>query len=222
MNLQMARRFFGPLRPPYSFTYGTGIILSTGKAVFPSDGYQSQKTPVFLFNFFFRMTVIGNVIQTVSKTDKPLFDKVRLVAASFPFLLAAVTAPSVLVTLFLRAIFANDPSTPIPPAERDDAPASSQDGSGGGKGGNGDIVVEKTDEDRVRRAVDEPATGFGPSPVNVREVLEDVLVIVVPGILLTFGQGVQYAQELGQSCEATPWVSTFSIFFFLFSFFFFV
>jgi len=174
------------------------------------------------------MTAIGTVFLDESKTDLPILENLHLVGARLSALLALVPIPSILVAILFRAFSSpRDRSTPVPPpVARDDPPAASQDGTttegktdaggsggGGSKDGRGGARVKKTDEDRARYAEDEPETGFGPSPANVGQLVENVLVIAVPAILLTLGHAVRYLQDFETfwaTGEPTPWVSAFS------------
>jgi hypothetical protein len=58
----------------------------------------------------------------------------------------------------------------------------------------------------------EPKTGFGPTPVGKREILETAMVIIIPGILLTFEQCVRCTQAFHtpKPGAKTPWVSIIS------------
>jgi hypothetical protein len=55
-----------------------------------------------------------------------------------------------------------------------------------------------------------PKTGYGPTPVTRRELLENAAVIVVPSILLTIEQGIRVAQVyyLPTGVEELPLVRT--------------
>ena len=59
------------------------------------------------------------------------------------------------------------------------------------------------------RVKGEPATGFGPTPVSEREILETAFFIVVPSLLLTWEQGIRTAQAIYRPAprQLQPWVS---------------
>ena len=55
----------------------------------------------------------------------------------------------------------------------------------------------------------EPATGFGPTPVSERGILETAFSIVAPSLLLTWEQGIRTAQAFYRPVpgQLQPWVS---------------
>ena len=69
---------------------------------------------------------------------------------------------------------------------------------------------ERTEKGTVpSRTKGEPATGFGPAPVSEREILETVLIIIVPSLLMTWEQGIRTAQVFYRPVpgQSQPWVS---------------
>ncbi|KAG8840937.1 hypothetical protein FRB91_005513, partial [Serendipita sp. 411] len=98
------------------------------------------------------------------------------------------------------------------PEADNDAVAATSNGKANG--------IEKKEEGLTgrerERVKGEPTTGFGRTPVGQREIWETALVILIPGVLLTFEQGIRtsqafYTPKVGRS---PPWVSgnrTFSL-----------
>ncbi|KAG8756268.1 hypothetical protein FRC14_003209 [Serendipita sp. 396] len=208
VNLQMARRFFGQLHPQHAIwvkrVVNTACILVI---------------PVLAM-------VITTVVQSFLTTDPSILDKdrkVRLVASVFLVLLAFLPIPIVLVVLLLQKFTPTPTPSPgsgsglekgqVELAEGDTDPEADSDAAAAATSNGKPNEVEKKEEgstERERERVKgEPKTGFGRTPVGQREIWETALVILIPGVLLTFEQGIRtsqafYTPKVGRS---PPWAT---------------
>ncbi|CAG7851185.1 SubName: Full=Uncharacterized protein {ECO:0000313/EMBL:CCA75519.1} [Serendipita indica DSM 11827] len=212
VNLQMSRRFFGQIHP-----------------------HHASWVRIFV-NFFAVLIipvlamVITTVVQSFLTTDAHILSidrKVRLVASVFLVILAFLPIPIVLLVLILKALAPGGLDKPEPLAEGDADPEADADArlekerilhANGtkpnpeaketAKGGHMSGKVSKVTNQPLARG--EPKTGFGPTPVGKKEILETALFIIIPGVLLTFEQGVRCAQafHVPKFGEKTPWYMT--------------
>jgi hypothetical protein len=122
-------------------------------------------------------------------------------------LLPFIPIPIVLVVLALKAASPGGLNKSEKLAEADDDTEANRDESRI-QNGNGEKPTTTTPFTTSGRIKGEPKTGFGPTPVGEREILETALVILIPAALLTFEQGVRCAQafHVPKAGEKTPWV----------------
>ncbi|KAG8783114.1 hypothetical protein FRC15_005763 [Serendipita sp. 397] len=209
VNLQMARRFFGQLHPQHAIwvkrVVNTACILVL---------------PVLAM-------VITTVVQSFLTTDPSILDKdrkVRLVASVFLVLLAFLPIPIVLVVLLLQRLTPSPTPSPgaesglekgqVVLAEGDADPEADNDAVAATSNGKPNGIEKKEEgltgcEHERERVKGEPTTGFGRTPVGQREIWETALVILIPGVLLTFEQGIRtsqafYTPKVGRS---PPWAT---------------
>ncbi|KAG8754592.1 hypothetical protein FRC14_004928 [Serendipita sp. 396] len=220
VNLQMARRFFGQLHPQHAIwvkrVVNTACILVL---------------PVLAM-------VITTVVQSFLTTDPSILDKdrkVRLVASVFLVLLAFLPIPIVLVVLLLQRLTPSPTPSPgaesglekgqVVLAEGDADPEADNDAVAATSNGKPNGIEKKEEgltgcEHERERVKGEPTTGFGRTPVGQREIWETALVILIPGVLLTFEQGIRtsqafYTPKVGRSppwylSKATFWTCIFA------------
>jgi hypothetical protein len=161
--------------------------------------------------------VITTVIQSILTTDARILDidrKVRLVGSVFLIFLAFLPIPVVLLVLLLQAVSPGGLNRNAPLAEPDNDPEADVEGNGVKNEKKANSAADAVANGRgaqPNRVKGEPTSGFGPSPVTKRDILESALVIIVPAALLTFEQGVRTAQAFYTPPPdgSTPWVSGF-------------
>jgi hypothetical protein len=128
-------------------------------------------------------------------------------------LLPFIPIPIVLVVLALKAASPGGLNKSEKLAEADDDTEANTDESRN-QNGNSEkpTTTTKTPFTTSGRIKGEPKTGFGPTPVGKREILETALIVLIPGALLTFEQGVRCAQafHVPKAGQKTPWVRDFS------------
>jgi hypothetical protein len=163
--------------------------------------------------------VITTVIQSFITKDPHILSidrTVRLVGIIFFVFFAFFPIPITLLALLLKTMGPGGFSAPQQFGEQDDdEEAMADERKANGKpekvGKINGVVPTKTselhDQPRFRG---EPMTGYGPTPVTPREIIETAMFIIVPGILLTFEQGVRCAQSFYEPKpgDKIPWVSS--------------
>lgn len=183
----------------------------------PSSRYGSVLSTVYMTLIDSPIpSVIITIIQSFLTTVPWILDidrKVRLVGSVFLVFLAFLPIPVVLLVLLLQIMSPGGLDKNAPLAERDDDPEADASENGLKNENNANDIVDNVSngrDERANRIKGEPTSGFGPSPVSKRDILESALIILVPGVLLTFEQGVRTAQAFytPQPGAATPWVST--------------
>jgi hypothetical protein len=210
----MSRRFFGQLHPQQA-VFVKYFVTVWACLIIPILAMGAYSIHNLLAISKSACPVITTVIQSFITSDPHILSidrKVRLVGSCFMVLLPFIPIPIVLVVLALKAASPGGLSKSEKLAEADDDTEANMDESHNHNGNSANHTEKparpSTTSDRIKG---EPKTGFGPTPVGEKEILETALVILIPAALLTFEQGVRCAQafHVPKPGEKTPWVRVF-------------